>query len=159
MAAILSRPQCVKRSPSGMIQIITVTKCTRLSRTVKQSNRWQNYSISRRVHLYIMMQSNMTWHYMKHDKNKCRNSIWISIHKIYPGLNNILKIVIVCQATWQLYPCCPPLTHWVRDKMAASLQTTFSNAFFSMKMFEFWLKFHWNMFLRVQLTISEHRFR
>ena len=159
MAAILSRPQWVNRSPSDMIQIITVTKWTHLSRTVKQSNPWQNYSISQRIHLYIMIQSNMTWHYMKHDKNKCRNSIWISIHKISPGLNNILKIVIVCQTTWKLYPCCPPLTHKGQDKMAAGLQTTFSNAFFSMKMFEFRLKFHWSMFLRAQLTISEHRFR
>ena len=30
------------------------------------------------------------------------------------------------------------LTHWDRDKMADFFQTTFSNAFFRMKMFEIW---------------------
>ena len=30
------------------------------------------------------------------------------------------------------------LTHWGRDKMDAISQTTFSSAFFLMKMFEFW---------------------
>ena len=34
------------------------------------------------------------------------------------------------------------LTHWGRDKMAAIFQTTFSNAFSSMKIYEFLLKFH-----------------
>ena len=51
------------------------------------------------------------------------------------------------------------LTHWGRDKMDAISQTTFSNAFSWMKMFEFRLKFHWNMFLRVQSTIFQHWFR
>ena len=51
------------------------------------------------------------------------------------------------------------LTHWGRDKMDAILQTTFWNAFSSMKMFEFQLKFHWNLFPRVQLTIFQHWFR
>ena len=51
------------------------------------------------------------------------------------------------------------LTHWGRDKMAAVFQTTFSNAFSWMKMYEYWLKFHWSLFLRVQLTISHHWFR
>ena len=44
------------------------------------------------------------------------------------------------------------LTHWGRDKMDAISQTTFSNAFPWMKIFEFRLKFHWSLFLRVQLT-------
>ena len=47
------------------------------------------------------------------------------------------------------------LTHWGWDKMAAIFQTTFSNVFSWMKMFEFRLKFHWSLFLRVQLTISQ----
>ena len=53
----------------------------------------------------------------------------------------------------------PMLTHWGRDKMNAISQTTFSNAFSSMKMFEFWLKFHCSLFLRVKLTIFQHWFR
>ena len=44
-------------------------------------------------------------------------------------------------------------------KMDAISQTTFSSAFSWMKMFEFRLKFHWNLFLRVQLTIFQHWFR
>ena len=54
------------------------------------------------------------------------------------------------------------LTHWGiwgRDKMAAISQTTFSNGFSWMKIYEFQLKFHWSLFLRVQLTIFQHWFR
>ena len=48
------------------------------------------------------------------------------------------------------------LTHWGRDKMAATSQTTFSNAFSWVKMYEFGLKLHWSLFLGVQLTIFHH---
>ena len=41
------------------------------------------------------------------------------------------------------------LTHWGRDKMAAILQTTYSNPFSWMKMYEFGFKFHCNLVLRV----------
>ena len=47
------------------------------------------------------------------------------------------------------------LTHLLLDKMAAIRQTTFS----WMKNFNFWLKYHWSLFLRVQLTIGQHWFR
>ena len=49
------------------------------------------------------------------------------------------------------------LTCWGRDKTAAISQTTFSSAFSWTKMYE--LKFHWNLFKRVQLTIFQHWFR
>ena len=42
--------------------------------------------------------------------------------------------------------CIDGSTHWDRNKMVASLQT---------KMFEFWLKFHRNLFLRIQLTTRQ----
>ena len=54
-----------------------------------------------------------------------------------------------------VYPCgvitypYPGLTHWGRDKMADISQTTFASAFSWMKMFEFRLKFHWSLCLRV----------
>ena len=48
------------------------------------------------------------------------------------------------------------LTHQPLDKMATISQTTFSNTFSWMKKFEFWLKFHWRLFLRDQLTITQH---
>ena len=51
------------------------------------------------------------------------------------------------------------LTHWGRDKMACFSQTTFSNAFSWMKMNEFRLRFHWSLFLGIELTISQHWFR
>ena len=50
------------------------------------------------------------------------------------------------------------LTHWGRDEMNAIMQTTFSSAFFWKKMFEFRLKFHWSLLLRVQITIFQHWF-
>ena len=50
-------------------------------------------------------------------------------------------------------------THWGRDKMAAIFQMTFSNGFLLMKMHEFRLKFHWSLFLKVQLTIKQHWIR
>ena len=51
------------------------------------------------------------------------------------------------------------LTRWGRNKIDAILQMTFSNAISWMKMFEFRLKFHWSLFLKVQLTIFQHWFR
>ena len=51
------------------------------------------------------------------------------------------------------------LTHWGRNKMADISQTTFSNAFSWMKIHQFLQKFHWSLFLRVELTIFQHRFR
>ena len=52
-----------------------------------------------------------------------------------------------------------PLTLWGRDEMNNISQTTFSNVFSSMKMFEFRLKFHWSLFPGVQLTIFQQWFR
>ena len=48
------------------------------------------------------------------------------------------------------------LTHWGRGKVAAILQRTFSNAFSWMKMYKFYLTFHWSLF---QLTTIQHWFR
>ena len=50
------------------------------------------------------------------------------------------------------------LTHWDQDKMAAIFQTTFSNAFLWMKMYELQLRFHWSLFPRIHLTIFQHWF-
>ena len=48
------------------------------------------------------------------------------------------------------------LTHLPLDKMAAISQTMFSDAFSWMKSFVFRLKFHLSLFVRVQLTITQH---
>ena len=42
------------------------------------------------------------------------------------------------------------------QKMAAISQTTFFNVFSWMKSFVFWYEFHWSLFLRFQLTMSQH---
>ena len=54
---------------------------------------------------------------------------------------------------------CKYLTHPPLDKMAAISQTIFSDAFSWIKSFVFWLKFHWSLFLRVQLKVTQHWFR
>ena len=51
------------------------------------------------------------------------------------------------------------LAHLHLNKMAAISQMTFSNASSSIKNLQFVFKFQWSLFLRVQLTISEHWFR
>ena len=51
------------------------------------------------------------------------------------------------------------LTHWGRDKMDAISQTTFWNVFSWIKIYEFRLRFHWNLFLRFKSTIIPHWFR
>ena len=74
---------------------------------------------------------------------------------------------IVFTSTCSLVLChiqgCQPLvthlTHWGRDKITAISQTTHSNTFSCMKMFEFQLKFHWSLFLSLQLTIFQHWLR
>ena len=48
--------------------------------------------------------------------------------------------------------CDRGFTQWGRDKMAAIFQTTFSNAFSWMQMYEFRPKFHWSLFSRVHLN-------
>ena len=53
--------------------------------------------------------------------------------------------------------CIDPVFNTLRPRQKDVIsQTTFSNAFSWMKMFEYRLKFHWNVFRGVQLTISQH---
>ena len=47
-------------------------------------------------------------------------------------------------------------THLPLDKMAAILQTIFSDAFSWITSFEFIFKIHWSLFPRVQLTTTQH---
>ena len=47
-----------------------------------------------------------------------------------------------------------PLTHRGRDHMAIILQTTFSHPFSCVNLTVFRLKFHWNVFPLVQLTVG-----
>ena len=53
---------------------------------------------------------------------------------------HLISGYIICHTLGHTYH---GLTHWSRDKMAAISQTTFSNAFSWLKMFEYWWNFHW----------------
>ena len=55
-----------------------------------------------------------------------------------------------------LWLCYQLLTHWGWYKMTVSLHKIFLISFSSMKMFVLWFKFHWNMFVRVQLTVRPY---
>ena len=79
------------------------------------------------------------------------------------GLNVLIlikKLTAFLFESWtSLWAAVNLLTHWGRDEMNNISQTTFSNVFSSMKMFEFRLKFNWSLFPMVQLTIFQHWFR
>ena len=87
-----------------------------------------------------------------------RNKIVAILQMTFP---NAFKIHLkVSSAKW--HPFCSSidvLTHLSQDKMASITQTIFWDAFSWLKIFVFWLKFHWSSFLRVQLAISQHCFR
>ena len=71
------------------------------------------------------------------------------------GTGTLPDPITVTRYSYEVLVFIVALTHWGRDKMAATSQTSFSNGFSSMKMFEFPLIFHWSLFLRVQLTIYQ----
>ena len=97
----------------------------------------------------------------KHREKKCLVSVaqvvdylsrirrlWVQIPN---GSSTVFQhVLLVILHKWTLYQY---LTHWGRDKIAAFFQTTFSNGLSWMKIFEFRLKFHWSLLLRVQLII------
>ena len=96
----------------------------------------------------------------------CLNQCWFSFKIFFCGIflranSAILKEVHISLTLTLLsyLPWVNMLKHWGQHKIAAISQTTFSNAFAWMTMYEFQLKFHWSLFLRVQLTISQHWFR
>ena len=120
-----------------------------------------------------------------HEYHRCRNpflQLWIGafvvsirliastwpaepIHRILGGLwlgreqgtGLYCYGMISLQITYRL-TYTASLTHLPLDKLATILQTIFSKAYSCMKSLAFWLKFHWSLFLRVQLTITQHSF-
>ena len=71
----------------------------------------------------------------------CLNQWWLIYWRIYAsfGLNELRNLSL--------------------DNLKGKLQMTFSNAFPSMEMFKFWLKFFWSLLLRVKFKISQHWLR
>ena len=92
---------------------------------------------------------------------KCsgRYTVW---HRIHIKLAS-LAMYGLTNATWYwhdpLRQLQQSLPHWGRDNMAANFRRIFSDALSWMKSCVFWLKFHWSLFLMVQLTITQHWFR
>ena len=91
------------------------------------------------------------WYYWLH---------WLSqslLQRTKPKWHSYLLIILFYSGQ-QLVRCIPTwYLNTLRRKMAAIFQTTFSNAFSSMKINEFW--FHWSLVPSVQLTIFHHWFR
>ena len=86
-------------------------------------------------------------------------SIWWRHHGVFWRVSVLSSPVATHKLTNQLVQPAVILTHLPLDKMAAISQTTFSDAFWRMKSFVFWSKFHWSSFIRVQLTIAQHWIR
>ena len=59
-------------------------------------------------------------------------------------------------APWSVEVCINPSPV---GKMADISQTIFSDEFLWMKSFVSWLKFQWNLFLRIEMTIAQHLLR
>ena len=109
---------------------------------------WVNMVTRTQIVRPILIISEVLWHYLRAISQEM---LLISMH------DTRLKIT---DLRLQLhFPGANELTHWGRDEMNNISQTTFSNVFSTMKMFEFRLIFHWSLFPRVQLTIFQHWFR
>ena len=100
--------------------------------------------------------------------NRCKYYGLFSIWTPPPPLKNKNKSnfieenvteIIICKLLSAILFRGHALTHWGRDKMEAISQTTYSNAFSWLRMYEFRLKFHWSLFPRIQLTIFHFWFR
>ena len=93
------------------------------------------------------------------------NAVILSILTLETKFREILSKIQTLNSRKCISKCRPfclsltVLTHWGRDKMATIFQATFWNGFSWMKMYEYLLKFHWNLFLSVKLTIFRHWFR
>ena len=83
----------------------------------------------------------------------------------WPGQEVQIWVIIVCKdehlqgVMKQSVDSIMSLMPWGLDKFAAISQTTFSNPFSWMKIYEFHLRFDWSLFLRFELTIYQHWFR
>ena len=88
-------------------------------------------------------------------------------YQLYPKSTKLYLKIKITKIKWKMSSAkfgshcvgLNALTNWGPDKIAAISQTTFSNAFSWMKIYEFRLRCQWSSFLRVQLTIFEHWFR
>ena len=141
---------------------------------IEDKNPWMNVLLGRKYQFSVAFATEQS-HWMKklHLVGRLSlqnfNVILFSIVIAKAGIL-LLYIMISTNITWRFQLCFDyyncnlmiyngRLTHWGRDKLAAIFQTTFWNGFAWMKMFEYRLKYHRRLFLRVKLTIFRHWFR
>ena len=75
---------------------------------------------------------------------------------------NVLNVHLICTVWHVTLMAITGITipvPYLGDKMGDIFQTTFWNVFSWIKIVVFWLKFHWKLFPRVQLTVFQHWFR
>ena len=106
----------------------------------------------------------LTYHQSTPWTNLRRNLNWYSTFLVPENAGKIAvcKMLAACLCLWVLNiqnVAYKTLTHWDQDKMDVISQTTFSNVFSRMKMYEFCLRFNWSLFLKVQSTIFQLWFR
>ena len=105
-----------------------------------------------------------------------KTSVYVTLNKhgngLAPSDNRPLTEWKTCGATWSHYKleviCQIPrpyqplnvfLTIVAEKKWSIFCKQTYSNLFSSMKIGVFWFKFYWNMFSRVQFSITQYWFR
>ena len=98
----------------------------------------------------LIFNSHVLMHYPI--KKYTAHAIW-SITDLYESLKLLSRFIQNCLNMRYLLLASRSLTHWGRDKMAAISQTTFSNAFSWMKIYQFRLRFHWKFFPREEIYI------
>ena len=82
------------------------------------------------------------------------NLYWV-LKQLSYWMRAMMPVLLIC--LWLNYA--NSFKHWCRYKMAAISQTTFPNEFSRTKIYEFRLRFHWNLFLRCESTIFQPWFR
>ena len=167
MASILSRPQCVNTRNAEIVHGMS-----------SWLTNWRQHSwIFIRISLKYIPDGLINNNPAVVQKMAWRRPFaligdrWISarigICGFAPNSRQLLSEATVIQITGVGYnlhyngPMCFIL-HWGRDKMAANFLTTISNTFSWLKIYEFRLRYHWSLLLRmlrVPLTIFQHWFR
>ena len=97
----------------------------------------------------------------RNNKSRCALNVPVTVVSVFVTFS--LSLSSLLPLSLPIFPC-PSLPLYIslnslRPRQMDAISQTFSNAFSWMKIFEFRLKFHWSLFLRVQLTISQHWFR
>ena len=136
---------------SGKCCLYCCPNCCQRNTETERSSGWQpKYSLE-----MLKLVFNVSCEY----QGSHLDSLSISVRDAVYPIKYAHNFVVLCFAVVIITMSPLLLTHWGWDKMAAISQTTFSTAFSWMKIYELRLSFHWNLFLRFELTIFQHWFR